>query len=404
MTSVRSFSIVRYGERAFKGQQTCPDGSNQLTILQRHKQATSSNLIPIAQRPDTRKPTAVFKSSKPRSHTVSLALPGSIIGNAQTHDFKTTLASNIARALAVFCIDEVVVYNDGTSSSHRSINGNTVDHGAADAASGYTAYSDPDHFLAHVLSYLETPPHMRRRLFPYHPNLRSAGSMPSLDMPHHLRSDEWCRWRDGVVLGHANGVALAEKEHNSKKRKRGDEESRVDAGLGATVRVQGDIPENTRVTLDLGETEPDSNVKELAASAVHPAAPREEEGYYWGYSVRRADSLSAVLTECAFDGGYDFCIGTSERGEPIQNFLDRGLRDEQSQWQHLLMVFGGVAGLEVALGNDRELTRTVEDPDDLFDAYLNLVPNQGSRTIRTEEAIWLGCMGLRPLIASRDEC
>ncbi|KAL9054933.1 MAG: hypothetical protein Q9162_003874 [Coniocarpon cinnabarinum] len=353
------------------------------------------------QKTDTRKPTAVFKPRGGRNHTTTVAVPGSIIANAQTHELKTTLAASIARALAVFCVDEVVVFNDGTSSSHSARNGNPSTYAEADAESGYTAYSDPDHFLAHVLSYLETPPHLRRRLFPHHPNLRSAGSMPSLDMPHHLRAEEWCRWREGVVVGgqrEMNGDMSGKK--TKKQTKDGTQRSNVDVGLGKAVTVPDVIPENTRVTVDFGEDELDMQAPEIEAAAVHPAAPREEAGYYWGYVVRTAASLSAVLTECGFEGGYDFCIGTSERGESIQSFLEGQQHGNRSQWHHLLVIFGGVAGLEVALQNDAELNQTVNDPKELFDACINFVPHQGSRTIRTDEALWLGCMGLQPFIES----
>jgi hypothetical protein len=47
-----------------------------------------------------------------------------------------------------------------------------------------------------------------------------------------------------------------------------------------------------------------------------------------------------------------------------------------------LIVFGGLAGLESALEGDDSLD--VADARDLFDAYLNTCPSQGSRTIRTE--------------------
>ena len=47
-----------------------------------------------------------------RSYTVSLALPGSIIDNAQSAELRTYLAGQIARAAAVFNVDEVVVFNE----------------------------------------------------------------------------------------------------------------------------------------------------------------------------------------------------------------------------------------------------------------------------------------------------
>merc|ERR1719357_812597 len=50
--------------------------------------------------------------AKGRSYTVSIALPGSILDNAQTPELRTYLAGQVARALAVFCIDEVIVFDD----------------------------------------------------------------------------------------------------------------------------------------------------------------------------------------------------------------------------------------------------------------------------------------------------
>ena len=43
---------------------------------------------------------------------MSIALPGSILDNAQSAELRTYLAGQIARALAVFCVDEVVVFED----------------------------------------------------------------------------------------------------------------------------------------------------------------------------------------------------------------------------------------------------------------------------------------------------
>ena len=69
------------------------------------------------------------------------------------------------------------------------------------------------------------------------------------------------------------------------------------------------------------------------------------------------------------------------------------------RFRHMLLCFGGVAGLEAAVKADDELEGMgVTDPKALFDYWINLVPAQGSRTIRTEEAVWLGLMGLRDLV------
>jgi predicted SPOUT superfamily RNA methylase MTH1 len=145
-------------------------------------------------------------------------------------------------------------------------------------------------------------------------------------------------------------------------------------------------------------------VKEIRAEAVNPDEPREESGYYWGYNVRRADSLSAVFEECTYDGGYDITIGTSERGIDLQSLYTStsgGGEAAVGRFKHLLVVFGGVAGLEVALKNDSRLQGLgVKDAKDVFDRWVNVCPGQGSRTIRTEEALWIGLMGLRRLVTA----
>jgi hypothetical protein len=60
-------------------------------------------------------------SSLSRIHpTVSIAIPGSVVSNAQTRELQTQLAGQIARAAAVFRVDEVVVYDDGLGTALNS--------------------------------------------------------------------------------------------------------------------------------------------------------------------------------------------------------------------------------------------------------------------------------------------
>ncbi len=273
------------------------------------------------------------------------------------------------------------------------------------AEQAYTGYSDPDGFLIHILSYLETPPHLRKHLFPMHPNLRTAGTLPSLDMPHHLRAHEWCRYREGVTVETPPSSSINDAVHRPKKSKAPILPSSmaptlVDTGLPqqTLVTLPSSISVNTRVTLRYpSATPPSSTTATLTAEAVSPDAPREEAGYYWGYSIRRATSLSAVFTESPYDNGYDVTIGTSERGVALSSVLNSSSSSSPiPKAKHLLIVFGGVAGLEVAVKADGELVGMgVEKPEGLFDYWVNLFAGQGSRTIRTEEAVWIGLMGFR---------
>lgn len=59
-------------------------------------------------------PPPGLQSGLGRSYTVSVALPGSIIDNAQSHELRTALAGQVARALVIFNVDEVVVFDEQT--------------------------------------------------------------------------------------------------------------------------------------------------------------------------------------------------------------------------------------------------------------------------------------------------
>ncbi len=226
--------------------------------------------------------------------------------------------------------------------------------------------------LARVLQYLETPQYLRKALVPMHPQLRFAGALPPLDAPHHLRADEWAPWREGAVRGPAPGGSSA-----------------VDVGLARDAVVPGALRPGARVTLRMGGA-PRGESAPLRGELATPAEPRERAGRYWGYTVRVAPSLAAALEECPFPGGYDLTIGTSERGErvpPGALLLPR--------FRHALVAVGGPEGLERCLRADGAPS---DDPAPLFRRYLNTCLHQGSRTIRTEEAVLITMAVLEPAL------
>lgn len=93
---------------------------------------------------------------------------------------------------------------------------------------------------------------------------------------------------------------------------------------------------------------------------------------------------------------YDLTIGTSDRGSSIDE-----LPDKQLKYNHALIVFGGLHGIEAALESDEQLK--VDEASLLFNHYINVLPNQGSRTIRTEEAILIALSGLRNKLCAINE-
>ena len=137
--------------------------------------------------------------------TVSIAVAGSIIDNAQSLELATMvrtptyyggpvimilaapklkrasllfqLAGQIARAATVFRIDEVVVFDSTLASENRGT-GDREESGAR--------------FLVRILEYLETPQYLRRRLFPMHKNLKFAVRCQAVLFCWHLMNDDFC--------------------------------------------------------------------------------------------------------------------------------------------------------------------------------------------------------------------
>jgi methyltransferase len=109
-----------------------------------------------------------------------------------------------------------------------------------------------------------------------------------------------------------------------------------------------------------------------------------------------ASSIREVLESCPYPlGKYDLKIGTSERG-------DRSVEDTKfnlpPSYQHSLIVFGGIAGIEECVDADESIKVSGSQSRTLFDVWLNICPYQGSRTIRTEEAVMIGLAKLSPFL------
>ncbi|KXJ80018.1 hypothetical protein RP20_CCG027221 [Aedes albopictus] len=304
--------------------------------------------------------------------TLSIAVPGSILDNAQSPELRTYLAGQIARAACIFQVDEVVVFDDCGTTGNQA----TEKLGTVDTSEGSTSARRCCVQLARILQYLECPQYLRKFFFPIHNDLKFCGLLSPLDSQHHLRQASEFEFREGIVTN---------------KPTKNDKSSFVNVGLLNDVLVDTHLDPGVRVTVKMPPGV-DLKSKKIRAKVVPPAQPRQETGIYWGYTVRIANSLSQVFTKSPYKGGYDLTVGTSDTGTNVQELEPRSLN-----YKHVLVVFGGVLGLEPALDNDHKLN--VDSVEQLFDQYLNTVPRQGSRTVRTEEAILISLAALGEKLA-----
>ncbi|MCP9259228.1 hypothetical protein DINM_002189 [Dirofilaria immitis] len=278
-----------------------------------------------------------------KSPMLSIALPGSILNNAQSPELRTYLAGQIARSAAVFCVDEIIIYDE-------------------------TARMKPQQRENYCSGqwYPDLPVHSG--------NIECI--LNPLDCPHHLRiSDLSVPYREGIVLD---------------KPVKSGHGPVCNIGLYKNVQINEEVAleSGTRVTVKILDIHSGICVSSYFYSLQFVEEQiKREAGLYWGYKVRIALSLHDALNA----EKYDVIIGTSERGKPVSRF-----GTPLSERNRVLIVFGGLEGLEAAVKADKNITCST--PEELFEHYLNVVPGQGSRIIRTEEAIPITLATLRSLI------
>ena len=192
--------------------------------------------------------------------------------------------------------------------------------------------------IARILQYQATAPYLRKRLFPLSDELAHVGVLPPLNLPLHL-----------VPPAPETG------------------ELRLATALGRQAHIGLEAPAELELAAGASEPEPGTQflvrVKHLRGQRIQvEGVEPAEAGIYPGFSVSRAPSLKAALK---FRGPF---VGTSRGGEPLAT---KHLAPEG-----VALIFGSpLAGVEELLGE------TPRFP------VVNTIPDQQTRTVRTEEAV-----------------
>jgi len=270
-----------------------------------------------------------------RDYELSIAIPASLVSDVPHLREKTMKIGLVGRAAAIFCVNEIIVFPDLSNTDQKR-----------DA-----------NLIATILSYMETPQYLRKRLFKIKPELRYAGILPPLRTPHHPISD---RIKDLVVGEHREGVVLSLTEAGSL----------VDIGVERPVLIPNtELSLNTRVTVRITKLE------------KHPKATlasRNEIRGYWGYHVTVSDLPLGRLVK---NQPFDLVIATSRHGTPLMKVIDK-LAERWEKSRKILVAFGAPAQ-----GLYEILARENLDLNQVAHFTVNTIPNQGTETVRTEEAL-----------------
>ena len=261
---------------------------------------------------------------------MTVALPSSLTREVPHLREKTSKAGMIARALGIYRVERVVIYNDDSE-------GGSSDNGS---------------LLQKLLSFQETPQYLRKSIFGQQADFQFTGILPPLRLPSHPSVEDP---RPGLIR-----EALVVES---------GETSRVNAGFKDTIKLPTRLKLKQRVTIKLVKTKPSLEGELIDANRLP---------IYWGFSITRTDSK---LNQVIKGENPDLTISTSRKGRPFQAVsTELGIRWKTSR--RPLVLFGSPSeGIPDILEKEGIRVDTVSDYN------LNTIPHQGVETVRTEEAL-----------------
>jgi len=270
-----------------------------------------------------------------REKRISIAIPASVVSDTPHLREKTSKIGLIGRAVAIFRVDEIIIYQDKLK----------------------TDQTTEMNLIALLLSYIETPQYLRKRLFKIQPELQFAGILPPLRTPHHpldkqIKQLKVGEYREGVTLSKTGEGML------------------IDIGVEQPALIRSiQIPMNKRVTV---------KIIKIGRQVEAELATQEDITTYWGYSVTEEKNSLGKLVK---DKHFDLTIATSKYGHPFAKVAEK-ITDRWRDSRSILIVFGApTRGLnEIARQEGFSL-------NDIFDYVVNTIPLQGTETVRTEEAL-----------------
>ncbi len=282
-----------------------------------------------------------------RDCKLAIAIPVSVISDIPHLREKTLEIGLIGRAVAIFRVNEIIIFSDNAGAPNQK----------RDRA-----------LIATLLTYMETPQYLRKRLFQIKPELRYAGILPPLRTPHHPLEHRAKKLKTGE---YREGVVIAVNERGSL----------VDIGVENPALIPNKkLPINKRVTVTITKAG-----KPLRAVLANLANIND----YWGYNVTPS---KGSLGKVAKSGNYDLVIATSKMGTPLLQVTEE-LAERWKKAGSVLVAFGAPShGLQDIVKQENVSL------DEVADFTVNTIPNQGTETVRTEEALYASLAILNTLV------
>jgi predicted SPOUT superfamily RNA methylase MTH1 len=265
-----------------------------------------------------------------RDYKLSIAIPSSIVSEAPPLKAKTIVIGQVARLAAIHRVEDIYIYRDSP---------------------------DESRLIRLILSYIETPQYLRKNLFRMMEELKFVGILPPLRTPHHplernLSNLDEGEFREGVVLSEENGEYL------------------IEIGVETPVRVTGRGPSiGGRTTVCIIRVQP---------ILLGKFAKRKDVNSYWGFGIH---IIGGGLGKLASREDFDLTLATSNLAPPFRD-LEPEFRARLSDAKSVLIAFSSPRE-----GLQEILSREKLEVGKVFDFTANVIPEQGSANVRTEEVL-----------------
>jgi hypothetical protein len=267
-----------------------------------------------------------------RISSLTVAIPASTVAETSHLREKTSRLGVIGRLLALFRVNEVIIYSD--LSPHQEFK-----------------------LIERILSYMATPQYLRKTLFKITPELKFSGILPPLRTPNHpltkhLSELKTGEFRQGVVIGRKENFSL------------------LDIGVEKPALVEGKYPLKSFLNVKILEVKNGEIIGEVVEEKSIP--------FYWGFKVKAENiPISKVIRL----GKYGLTIATSKYGEPLEQ-VEEEIFLKWQKTEKVLIAFGSpYEGLKEILAKEKL------NLNEIFDYTVNTVRFQGVETVRVEEAI-----------------
>jgi len=262
---------------------------------------------------------------------LQVAIPDTSLVDCSDLRQKTVKVGSLARAMAVFRVDFVMVYETGQIPTSQK----------KDAA-----------LLVRLLEYMDTPQYLRKKVFPISPSLKYAGLLPPLRTPSHPLITDPEDLTEGM---HRWGIQVRD--------------GKVDIGVERLISHPEPVSERESTLFRVTGTKPKIRLE---------VASRDEVKEYWGFRVARIGSLVERLSEASEKTRVVF-----SRNAPSYASLEEEIVSTVGNTKSVLAVFGGPKrGVSELLSEEKnELKKHV-------DFWVNTIPDQGTETVRLEEALF----------------